>query len=126
MPARILYIEDNFENRLLVRRILLAEGYEFEEADNAELGIQLALKNPPDLILMDISMPNINGLTATRMIRESSALQRIPVVALTANAMQSDLDTTLEAGCDGYIIKPIDIDRFSDQILHYLRSRKSV
>ncbi|KAB2852644.1 MAG: response regulator [Anaerolineae bacterium] len=126
MPARILYIEDNFENRLLVRRILLAEGYEFEEADNAELGIQLALKNPPDLILMDISMPNINGLTATRMIRESSALQRIPVVALTANAMQSDLDITLEAGCDGYIIKPIDIDRFSDQILHYLRSRKSV
>lgn len=126
MPARILYIEDSFENRLLVRRILLAEGYEFEEADNAELGIQLALKNPPDLILMDISMPNINGLTATRMIRESSALQRIPVVALTANAMQSDLDITLEAGCDGYIIKPIDIDRFSDQILHYLRSRKSV
>ncbi|MCQ3931288.1 MAG: response regulator [Chloroflexi bacterium] len=126
MPARILYIEDNFENRLLVGRILLAEGYEFEEADNAELGIQLALKNPPDLILMDISMPNINGLTATRMIRESSALQRIPVVALTANAMQSDLDITLEAGCDGYIIKPIDIDRFSDQILHYLRSRKSV
>ncbi len=126
MPARILYIEDNFENRLLVRRILLAEGYEFEEADNAELGIQMALKNPPDLILMDISMPNINGLTATRMIRESSALQRIPVVALTANAMQNDLETTLEAGCDGYIIKPIDIDRFSDQILHYLRSQKSV
>lgn len=126
MPARILYIEDNFENRLLVRRILLAEGYEFEEADNAELGIQMALKNPPDLILMDISMPNINGLTATRLIRESAALQRIPVVALTANAMQNDLETTLEAGCDGYIIKPIDIDRFSDQILHYLRSRKSV
>ncbi len=126
MPARILYIEDNFENRLLVRRILLAEGYEFEEADNAELGIQLALVNPPDLILMDISMPNINGLTATRMIRESSALQRIPVVALTANAMQHDLETTLEAGCDGYIIKPIDVDRFPDQILHYLRSRKSV
>jgi two-component system cell cycle response regulator DivK len=126
MPARILYIEDNFENRLLVRRILLAEGYEFEEADNAELGIQMALKNPPDLILMDISMPNINGLTATRMIRESPALEHVPVVALTANAMQNDLDTTLEAGCDGYIIKPIDIDRFSDQILHYLRSRKSV
>lgn len=126
MPARILYIEDNFENRLLVRRILLAEGYEFEEADNAELGIQMALKNPPDLILMDISMPNINGLTATRMIRESAILERVPVVALTANAMQNDLETTLEAGCDGYIIKPIDIDRFSDQILHYLRSRKSV
>lgn len=120
---RILYIEDNFENRLLVRRILLAEGYEFDEADNAELGITMAMQNPPDLILMDMSMPIIDGLTATRMIRENSALQLIPVVALTANAMQNDLQTTLEAGCDGYIIKPIDVDRFPDQILHYLRSQ---
>jgi two-component system cell cycle response regulator DivK len=123
MPSRILYIEDNFENRLLVRRILMAEGFDFQEADNAGVGIQMAIENPPDLILMDISMPDINGLMATRMIRENPELQNIPVVALTANAMQNDLDTTLEAGCDGYIIKPIDVDRFPDQILHYLRSR---
>src|SRR5262245_21141582 len=123
MPSRILYIEDNFENRLLVRRILMAEGFDFQEADNAGIGIQMALENQPVLILMDISMPDINGLMATRLIRENPDLQNIPVVALTANAMQNDLDTTLEAGCDGYIIKPIDVDRFPDQILHYLRSR---
>jgi two-component system cell cycle response regulator DivK len=123
MPPRILYIEDNLDNRVLVRRVLMAEGFEYDESDNAEEGIRLALHNPPDLILMDMSMPHVSGLAATRRIRETPELRAVPVVALTASAMQAELDQALEAGCDGYIIKPIDVDRFPEQILHYVRSR---
>jgi two-component system cell cycle response regulator DivK len=123
--ARILYIEDNRDNRILVRRILQASDYEFEveEADNAITGIEMALRNPPDLILMDISMPQMDGLTATGHIRTLPELQDTLIVALTANAMQGDRERTLEAGCDGYIRKPIDVDRLPDEIQYYLRSR---
>jgi len=124
MP-RILYIEDNRDNRLLVRRILMASDYGFEvqEADNALLGIEMAQQNPPDLILMDMSMPEMDGLTATRYIRDMDELRDIKIVALTANAMEGDRERTLEAGCDGYIGKPIDVDKLPDDIIRYLRSR---
>jgi len=122
MP-RILYIEDNFDNRLLVRRVLMASDYDFqvEEAESALAGIAMACKNPPDLILMDISMPEMDGLTATKQIRAIPELQGIPVVALTANAMQGDRERTLNAGCDGYIAKPIDVDRLAHDLFDYLR-----
>jgi len=120
MP-RILYIEDDANNRMLVKRILLAYGMEVEEADNAQKGIAMALSNPPDLILMDMSMPEMDGLTATRRIRETPQISQIPIVALTANVMQGDKEKTLNAGCDGYIGKPIDVDTFADQITEYLR-----
>lgn len=120
MP-RILYIEDDANNRMLVRRILLAYGMEVEEAANAPAGIEMALKNPPDLILMDMSMPEMDGLTATRRIRDTPEISKIPIVALTANVMQGDKEKTLNAGCDGYIGKPIDVDTFADQITEYLR-----
>lgn len=125
MP-RILYIEDNRDNRMLVRRILLASDNDFylEEADNAILGIEMALRNPPDLILMDVSMPDMDGLTATRHIRTLPELQDTLIVALTANAMEGDRERTLQAGCDGYIRKPIDVDKLPEEILYYLRSRR--
>lgn len=124
MP-RILYIEDNRDNRILVRRILMASDYDFhlEEAENAAQGIQLARQNPPDLILMDISMPDMDGLTATGQIRRMPELRDTVIVALTANAMQGDRERTLDAGCDGYIRKPVDVDKLPDEILNYLRSR---
>lgn len=123
--ARILYIEDNADNRLLVRRILMASDHDFDiqEASNARDGIQMAQASPPDLILMDVSMPEMDGLTATRQIRDIPALRDIPVIALTANAMQGDKERTLSAGCDGYIGKPIDVDKLADDILYYLRRR---
>ena|SRR5579871_2054327 len=123
MP-RILYIEDNNDNRMLVRRILMASDYDFtiQEADNAHKGIDMALQQPPDLILMDLSMPDMDGLTATRHIRTMPELSTIPIVALTANAMDSDRDRSLEAGCDGYIKKPIDVDKFPEEVIAFIRS----
>jgi two-component system cell cycle response regulator DivK len=124
MP-RLLYIEDNRDNRMLVRRILMASDYEFDlrEADNARDGINMAEQDPPDMILMDISMPDMDGLTATRTIRANPSLSDVLVVALTANAMQGDKEKTLEAGCDGYIRKPVDVDRLPEEIMSYIRSR---
>lgn len=125
MP-RILYIEDNDANRMLVRRVLMASDYNFElvEASSAMKGILMAQQDPPDLILMDLSMPEMDGLTATQKIREMSALDAVPVVALTANVMTGDRERTLAAGCDGYIGKPIDIDKFPDEVMAYLKKRR--
>jgi two-component system cell cycle response regulator DivK len=125
MP-RVLYIEDNRDNRMLVRRVLMASDYNIlvEEADNAPLGIEMARQNPPDLILMDMSMPDMDGLTATRKIRKLTELSHIPIVALTANAMEGDRERSLEAGCDGYIRKPIDVDKIADEIMGYIRRRQ--
>lgn len=123
MP-RVLYIEDNLENRLLVRRVLLAsdsDEFSIREAENARQGINMARQEPPDIILMDLSMPDMDGLTATREIRTIPELKDIPIVALTANAMNGDKERSLAAGCDGYISKPIDIDKLADDILYFLR-----
>ena len=119
--ARILYIDDDFSNRLLVKRILLAEGFEVEEADNALDGIDIAKANPPDLILMDIAMPEINGLEATNRIRSIPNIFATKIVAVTANAMQGDREMILEAGCDGYISKPISPKLLYKTLLDTLR-----
>jgi two-component system cell cycle response regulator DivK len=119
--TRILYIDDDFSNRLLVKRVLLAEGIQVDEADNAHDGIEMAAANPPDLILMDISMPEIDGLTATNRIRKISHIANIKIIAVTANAMHGDREMILQAGCDGYISKPINIDTFVEEISEFLR-----
>jgi two-component system, cell cycle response regulator DivK len=121
MP-RVLYIEDDPNNRLLVRRILLAEGIAVDEATNARDGINMAAANPPDLILMDISMPDMDGLTATGRIRQIPEIAHLPIVALTANAMTGDREMILKAGCDGYISKPINIDSFVQDIMQYIQA----
>jgi two-component system cell cycle response regulator DivK len=118
---RILYIDDDMPNRMLVRRILNASGFNVEDVSNAVEGIRLAQSNPPDLILMDMSMPDMDGLTATAKIRSMPDISAIPIVAITANVMQGDRERTLDAGCDGYIGKPIDVDTFVDQISQYLK-----
>ncbi|MBK8025398.1 MAG: response regulator [Chloroflexi bacterium] len=121
---QVLYIEDNYENRMLVRRILLAsdEPFHVVEAESARIGIELAQQATPDIILMDLSMPEMDGLTATRTLRNIPHLHAIPIVALTANVMHGDRERSLAAGCDGYIAKPIDIDKFPDEVLFYIRS----
>jgi len=123
MSNLILYIEDNASNRILVRRILQAEGYEVLEADNASEGISLAREAHPDLILMDLSMPELDGLTATRKLRQTPGMDGVPIVALTANVMKDDRERALEV-CDGYIPKPIDVDQFPAEVRRYLRSKQ--
>lgn len=123
MPGNslILYVEDNPENRLLVRRVLMAEGFAVEEAHNASAALEFVKKRVPSLILMDINMPGMDGYSLTAALKENPALHRIPIIAVTANVMRGDRERSLSAGCDGYIQKPIDVDNLPDQIKAYLR-----
>jgi two-component system cell cycle response regulator DivK len=118
--GRILYIEDNRDNRLLVKRVLEAEGYTMLEADNAHEGLRQVLAQPPDLILMDINLPEVDGYTTTARIKSTPGLEKVKVVAVTANVMKGDREKTLAAGCDGYIQKPIDVDQLPHQIARFL------
>jgi two-component system, cell cycle response regulator DivK len=120
MTIDILYVEDNAENRLLVRRILEAEGFEIQEAVNAAEAMKVLQKNTPDLILMDINLPEVDGYTLTSHLKANPDFFDIPIVALTANVMRGDKERTIEAGCDGYIQKPINVDSLPDEIKHYL------
>lgn len=117
----ILNIEDNIDNRLLIRRVLSAEGYQIVEAGNAGEGLEVLKTLHPDLILMDINMPDMDGYSLTARIRSLEGFKSIPIVALTANVMRGDREKSLEAGCDGYIQKPIDIDLLPQQVESYLR-----
>jgi two-component system, cell cycle response regulator DivK len=121
--AVILYIEDNIDNRTLIRRILTAEGYDLMEAGNAKEAMEILKSIRPGLILMDINMPDVDGYTLTAQIRATSGFEGVPIVALTANVMRGDRERSLEAGCDGYIQKPIDIDLLPQQIERYLRKK---
>lgn len=116
----ILHIEDNPDNRVLVRRLLQAEGYQVVEAENATQALKVVKDLTPNLILMDINMPEMDGYTLTKMIKAIPHLSNIPVLAITANVMKGDRERTLQAGCDGYIDKPIDIDKFYETITQFL------
>jgi two-component system cell cycle response regulator DivK len=119
----ILYIEDNPDNRLLVKRILLSENYSILEAIDAKDALKVLESARPDLILMDINMPDMDGYTLTAKIKSMPGFERIPIVALTANVMRGDKEKTLEAGCDGYIQKPLDIDQLTREIERFMMRR---
>jgi len=125
MAPRVLYVEDSIDNLVLVRRVLKAAGFDLLEATSAKEGIEIAERDLPDLILMDINMPEMDGLAATIYLRSNPALTHVPIVALTANVMRDVLDEALAAGCDGYIAKPIKVDELPDQIMSYLRNGRS-
>lgn len=112
----ILHIEDNFDNRLLVRRLLHSAAYNVIEAENARQAISALCKYCPDLILMDINIPGVDGYTLTAKLKSIPSVKNIPIVAITANAMRGDREKSFLAGCDGYVEKPIDIDNFLDQV----------
>ena len=119
----ILYVEDNPDNRLLVRRILMSEDYAVLEAVNAADALKILKNVRPDLILMDINMPEMDGYTLTATIKAMPGFERIPILALTANVMRGDKEKTLEAGCDGYIQKPLDIDQLIREVERFLPRR---
>lgn len=119
--ATILVIEDNDLNMMLTTDLLEIAGYTVLQAFDAETGIETAREKLPDLILMDLALPRIDGLTAVRMLKADPATRRIPVVALTAHAMLGDERKALDAGCAGYIAKPIDANRFPAKIEEHLK-----
>lgn len=116
----VLHVEDNSDNRMLVRRLLQAYGYQVVEAENAAKARELVKTVQPDLILMDINMPDEDGYTLTNDLKSMPHLASVPIVAITANVMKGDRERTLSAGCDGYIDKPIDVDRFIDQVERFI------
>jgi two-component system cell cycle response regulator DivK len=118
--ATLLYIEDNAANRLLVRRVLEAEGYTVLEAADGPLGLEMVQDEPPDLILLDINLPEMDGYEFVTRLRKIQGMEETPVIALTANVMKGDRERTLAAGCDGYIQKPIDVDALPEQVSNFL------
>jgi two-component system cell cycle response regulator DivK len=111
MPFTILYIEDNPSNLILVQRAMEARGYRFIGAKNGREGVEVAILNLPNIILLDINLPDIDGYEVARQLRnpEIKELQYIPIIAITANALRGDAEKALEAGCDIYMSKPINI-----------------
>jgi CheY-like chemotaxis protein len=114
--SKILLIEDNEINRDMLSRRLVRGGYEVIIAEDGARGVAMAMSDRPDLILMDMSLPVIDGWEATRQIKATPELGKIPVIALTAHAMATDRDKALEAGCDDYDTKPIELQRLLGKI----------
>ena len=122
----ILIVEDNAFNMKLVRSLLKFGPYDILEAEDAETGLDLVQKHKPDLILMDIQLPGMDGLAATRIIKKDPALKDIPIIALTGFAMEGDEQKARAAGCDGYITKPIDTRSFLKTVSDFLKTDKGV
>lgn len=116
----ILHIEDNPDNRLLVRRLLFSASYQVLEATNAYEAISRLRRYRPDLILMDINIPIVDGYTLTSKFKTVPGLEDIPIIAITANAMRGDRERSFLAGCDGYVEKPIDIEKLLGKIQEFL------
>ena len=119
-PARILIVEDNEANRLLASAVLERDGFRVDMAGSSQEAIDLLAGLEPDLILMDVQLPGMDGLSLTRKLKQDERTASIPVVALTALAMMGDRERTLEAGCSGYISKPINTRTFADEVRRFL------
>ena len=122
--SRILYIEDTENNRILVKRRLEKNGYQVLTAESAGEGLALARAERPELILMDMGMPGTDGWSATRQLKADPELKGVPVIAVTAHAMQGDRQRALEAGCDDYETKPFDFPGLMEKIEALLGSRQ--
>jgi two-component system cell cycle response regulator DivK len=124
MP-KILLVEDNEMNRDMLSRRLARKGYEVVIAVDGAQGLQMARSEAPDLILMDMSLPEVDGWEATRRLKADAATAAIPVIALTAHAMTGDRDKALEAGCDDYDTKPVELPRLLEKIQALLEPKAS-
>ncbi|WP_041926847.1 response regulator [Methylocystis sp. SC2] len=120
--VKILLVEDNEMNRDMLSRRLRRNGYEVVIAIDGQQGVEMAAAEAPDLILMDMSLPVIDGWEAARRVRENEATRKIPVIALTAHAMAGDREKAIEAGCDDYDTKPVEITRLLGKITALIES----
>lgn len=124
LPKKILIVDDNQDSRELVVKVLKTRGYQTIEAVDGEEALEKAVTERPDLILMDRSLPKIDGYEVTRRLKGQEKFKDIPIVALTAHAMRGDREKALEAGCEGYISKPINVRELPGLILSYLTGKK--
>jgi CheY-like chemotaxis protein len=122
-PRVILVVEDNEANQMLARAVLELEGYGVEVAGSAPEALEYLASAIPDLILMDIQLPGRDGLSLTQELKANARTADVPIVALTAHAMRGDRELALNAGCAGYIAKPIDVKSFGVQVRGFLRNR---
>ncbi|NDJ87395.1 MAG: response regulator [Chloroflexi bacterium] len=120
MVHKILVVEDNSDNRILITDVLSSLDYEVIIAVDGKEGLETAINSVPDLILMDLSLPKMDGWTATAEIKAKPELENIPIIALTAHAMVGDRERALAAGCDDYISKPIDLRELVKKLQDYL------
>jgi CheY-like chemotaxis protein len=118
--AKILLVEDNEMNRDMLSRRLIRRSYEIALALDGKQGVDMALSESPDLILLDMSLPVLNGWDAARILKADPATQKIPIIALTAHAMGGDREKALEAGCDEYETKPVEFKRLLEKIKQFL------
>ena len=118
--SRILLVEDNEKNMKLARDLLAYKGHTIYEATTGEAAVATATKELPDLVLMDVQLPGIDGIEALRRIRADGKAARIPIVALTASVMANDRERFDKAGFDGFIAKPIDVKKFNDQVMEHI------
>jgi len=123
LPKKILIVDDNQDSRELVVKVLKNKGYEIVEATDGEEAIEKAVGERPDLIMLDISIPKLDGYEVTRRLKSQEQFKGTPIVALTAHAMKGDRAKALEAGCEGYISKPINIRELPDQVKSYIRGK---
>jgi two-component system cell cycle response regulator DivK len=123
--SKILLVEDNEMNRDMLSRRLIRKGYEVVMAFDGEQAVEMAASQNPDLILMDMSLPGLDGWEATRQIKAAAATRTIPVIALTAHAMSDDRERALDAGCDDYDTKPIDFPRLLEKMSAALDRRST-
>ena len=119
--SKILYVEDNEDNVYMLSRRLKRKGFEIVVATDGEMGVKMAETEKPDLILMDLSLPKMDGWTATKIIKSNEHLNSIPIIALSAHAMDEHKQRALEAGCNDYDTKPVDIDRLLSKINNQLK-----
>lgn len=122
MQKIILAIEDNLSNMLLISRVVEAEGYDLIRAEDGKSALELLTNETPDLILLDINIPGIHGLDLARHLKADDRLGRIPVIATTANVLLGDKERCLEAGCDAYLPKPLDIRELRQMMSTYLNN----
>jgi two-component system cell cycle response regulator DivK len=121
----VLYIEDNLHNRRIVRKILQSRGYQVIEAEDGLTGLEMVKELKPPLVLLDIGLPGMDGLEVVAHIKESAELRHIPVIALTASAMRGDRERFLEAGCDDYLSKPVQMMELIKKVAAYYPASKN-
>jgi two-component system cell cycle response regulator DivK len=121
MSKRILVVEDQEDNRRIMRDLLAASGYQWLEATNGDEGLATAEREVPDLILMDIQLPGLDGYEVTRRIKTNPALKHIPIIAVTSYALSGDDQKAFAAGCDGYVTKPFSPKQLLAKIREYLK-----